>query len=132
MTTPEILEACDEKASTWLPILEEWAVTQLAAHGAYWQGLKTHTVTPADGEEERPDVDTKHPTDQSEPWPPHLRNELLPFAAVVDVYDGPPGLGYTVTLEVVIEGQPWRRTESYGPESWREQPWAEVPPSLWA
>lgn len=127
MTRDEILAECDAKATEWLPILDEYTRAHLATEGKFWQGLTSHTVTPADGEEERPDIGAQHPHDQAAEWPPALRTALLPFAATVDVYDGPRGKGYTVTLEVMIEGEPWRRTENHGPETWLARPWAAAP-----
>ncbi len=126
MTKDEILAECDAKAAEWLPLLESYVEGHLATHGRYWQGLKSHTVTPADGEEERPDVGAKHPHDQAAEWPPALRNALLPFAATVDVYGEGTGVGYTVTLAVVIEGEEWTRVENEGPLGWLARPWAAL------
>lgn len=128
MTTEEILAVCDAKAEGWLPILEDYVTTYRASHPTFWQGLQSHSVIPQDGEEERPDIGTKTPPGRADaPWPPALRTALLPFAAQVDEYVGPLGLGYFVTLRVVIAGETWQRTQQLGPETWWAKPWAAVP-----
>lgn len=130
MATPQqIKDQVDAKAAQWLPALQNKADTYAANHqGRYWQGLRTHTVTPADGTETVPDVGTRTPSDQPDPYPIGLRNVALPMALQVDVYDGPQGVGYTATLTVTISGQDYQRVAQVGPETWRARAWFAVPP----
>jgi len=125
----EILAQIDAKMNGLLPAMEAQQRTFAAQHNnRFWQGLRSHSVAPADGDEKRPDIGTRAPTDQTEPYPPVLRNANLPCAMQVDVYDGPSGIGYTATLTVVIEGQEWQRVANEGPETHRVRPWFAVPP----
>src|SRR3990167_102050 len=44
----------------------------------------------------------------------------------VDVYEGPKGIGYVVSYEVLRDTKLYRKSINYGPEDWREQDWTEV------
>lgn len=128
MPTPaQIKQAVDDK------LLQLWAAIQskeddyASSHrGRYWQGLITHSVLPADGISTLPDVGTKAPTDQPAPWPLALRNTTMPMAIIIDVYDGPLGVGYQATVKVIVAGTIWARTAQVGPENYRTQGWREV------
>lgn len=98
----------------------------LAAHGRYWQGVRSHPVTPSDGEKTAPDR-TRRPTDQAESW----EDAAVPLpasmeiATAVDVYDGPGGHGYVVVGEIAIAGRRWRRAIGVGPEA-RSHDWVRL------
>ena len=49
------------------------------------------------------------------------------MALRIDVYDGPRGTGYTVTLLVEIAGERWGRTAHTGPETYRQLGWMAMP-----
>jgi hypothetical protein len=111
-------------------------VDYLVAHGRYWQGLPTHTAAPVhttarDGDAPADRLGSA-PTDQ-----PHTWDDTLPGLLVgpmsgrwrVDVYDGPAGKGYTLTVEAVHDGTLRRRTVNVGPETYRERDWHTVPPA---
>lgn len=130
-TREQILAQCDAKLNGLLTALQAQQATYAAQHGGrFWQGQRSHSVTPVDGAEQRPDIGTRAPHDQPEPYPAVIRNASLPFALQVDVYDAPSGRGYTTTITVSIGGQEWRRVDNEGPESWRAKAWAPVPPVL--
>jgi len=125
----EILAQCDAKLGGILTALQHQQDTYARNHqNRYWQGLRSASVTPADGEEKKPDIGTRAPADQPEPYPAAIRNANLPFALQVDVYDGPMGQGWTTTVTVGVEGQDFYRVDNEGPESYRVRPWAPVPP----
>ncbi len=98
-------------------------------HGRYWQGLRTHAVTPADGKAAPPDTTVK-PTDEAENW--NALGVALPssmeIATRVDTYDGPEGQGYVVIGEVEIGGRLWRKCMNVGPETYRTHAWMDVTP----
>ena len=76
MPTPaQIRKAIDDKLLLlWTSIQTKETGYALTHNGRYWQGLITRSILPADGVSELPDVGTKTPTDQPDPWPPALRN----------------------------------------------------------
>ena len=105
-----------------------------AAHGKYWQGIETPATLPDEGTKEKdPDL-TKKPQDQVEKWEDVFKGaELLPskWPATMrcDVYEGPLGLGWVLTLAVSEGGIRWQRSWNYGPEKWREdKDWREITP----
>jgi hypothetical protein len=105
--------------------------------GRYWQGLKTHLVAPAhtsstDGSKVG-DLLDQSPDDQGEfsTWLnvfPEWLSDLLPALIKVDVYDGPQGQGWTLTVEATHNGNLWRRVVNVGPESYRAKAWTQVVP----
>jgi hypothetical protein len=99
--------------------------------GKFWQGLQTHAVYPDDGGGLDP-VLTSRPTDQLERWSDvftggrALPSTNWPVCLRVDVYDGPQGKGWSITVLYTKGGQTWGRTYHIGPETWREQAWARI------
>ena len=95
-----------------------------SAYGRYWQGLRTHTIIPADGASAAPDL-TRKPLDQDESWSTFAF--ALPAetegALSVDVYQSRKGLGYLVNMDVVANGVRYRRSANFGPESRFERDW---------
>lgn len=134
MTPAETRAKVDTQIDAVLPTITVKANNFFAANGRYWQALRTHSVPPLDGVDENPDVGIKAPTDQGDGWPIALRNRQYPMAISVDVYDGPQGKGWVVVITSrVTEGAEivtWVRVVNIGPEIWREQPWAVLPPEL--
>lgn len=98
--------------------------------GNYWQGLLTHSVTPAhtngsDGDSVADRINI-HPTDQFEDWItafPEWEGMALPAAVKVDTYDGPAGKGYCATIYVRHNGVLYSRAQNVGPESNRTYAW---------
>ena len=97
------------------------AVTRV--RNRYWQGRRQVLGTLA--------VDDK-PTDQAVSWKgvgvaskadlPDITG-LEAMSIQIDVYDGPQGKGWTVTLTIAYAGTAYRRVYNRGPESYREQDW---------
>ncbi|MDA2916756.1 hypothetical protein MYX64_07970 [Nitrospinae bacterium AH_259_B05_G02_I21] len=125
-TTPR-----DKADAMWANLASHVADRQaayLATNGRYFQGIRTHSPTPADGAVGAPDPSRK-PTDQVEDWTGagFTLPASMPAALAVHVYDGPAGKGYTAIFEVVVAGKRWRRAESFGPEAaWRTHAWVEI------
>lgn len=125
MTAAEIRAAVDTRlANLWATIQTRQETYAGAHNGRYWQGLRTHSITPTDGVTALPDVGTACPTDQlGQPWPLSIRQTQMEMALRMDVYDGPAGVGYQATVFVTIVGQTWMRSAQVGPETWRTHGW---------
>ena len=101
-------------------------------NGRYWQGIITPTVPPDDGASVAADY-TKKPTDQLERWADVFKAAdalpaNIPCQISVDVYDGPLGKGWTVTLQGTKASKMYTRTWNVGPETWRETAWVVIDP----
>jgi len=98
--------------------------------GKFWQGLLTfsslpnHTpTTPGDSLADRL---TSHPTDQSVSWHdvfPEWDTELFAAGALVDVYDGPLGSGWSITIFVKYQGIVYQRKKCFGPDVSDDYDW---------
>lgn len=95
-----------------------------SARQRYWQGVRTHTVTPSDGATTAPDPNRK-PSDQAESWASFgLALPAQTEAALsVDVYQTRAGHGYIVNADVIVAGVYYRRAVNHGPEISREHDW---------
>jgi hypothetical protein len=123
-----VLAQCDaEYTEETRALLVERQAQFLAANGRCWQGLMTHTVVPADGNEVRPDVGDGKPPDESLPWPAVLGGTPRVQAYECHKYDGPQGVGYLIVRHVEINGEHWHTVEDLGPEG-GSSPWAVVRP----
>lgn len=123
----QIKQAVDDRLSTlWSAIQTKENAYALSNGGKYWQGLVTHSVTPSEGASALPDVGTKVPTDQNDPYPLALRNSTMPMSIMIDVYDGSLGKGYQATVRVSALGKIYERTAQVGNEAWRAQGWHEI------
>lgn len=115
------------------PKVEQFQSDYSLLHGGkYYQALDSYTTPPADGKLETPDKLQSGPTDQPEKadllWAMAELPSKLAYSVRIDVYDGPEGRGYVVTLSAEVSGRRWERQLNTGPERWRDQPWFEVPP----
>lgn len=129
MATPaQIRQAVDDKLALLWAAVQARQDTYAANHGGkFWQGLVTHTITPADGFEALPDIGLACPTDQAgEPYPLAIRQTVMPMSLRLDVYDGPFGRGYVATVRVLIGGVLYERSAQVGPEAWRAVGWRIV------
>jgi hypothetical protein len=91
----------------------------------YIQGLTSHSVTPANGNHEYPDLWYTAPSDFPASWE---TTNILPFSASpyryrIDTYNGPWGPGFVFCAEVELSGVIWSRCLNYGGELWREMQW---------
>lgn len=103
-----------------------------ATHGRYWQGIENPDTPPDElTAVKSPDL-TKRPTDQAEKWDDVFKSALAlpatwPASLRVDVYDGPRGKGWTLTLTCKEGGKLQVRTWNWGPETERhDKAWREV------
>ena len=99
--------------------------------GRYWQGIITPTVPPDDGASVPADYTLK-PTDQLERWADVFKAAdalpaNIPCQISVDVYDGPLGKGWTVTLRGTKAGNLYSKCWNVGPETYRAHDWTVTP-----
>jgi len=125
-TPGEIRAAIDARLAQLWPVVQAKEDSYFAAHGHYWQGLRTHTILPADGALLVPDIAARTPTDQPDPWPAAIKTIAIEMALVIDVYDGPFGQGYVASVWVMVGGRIFTRSAQVGPETWRVEGWHEV------
>jgi hypothetical protein len=110
--------------SIWLGLIAKQDAFH-TLHGRYFQGIRTHRITPKDGDESEADL-TRKPTDQVEDWndfgiaadlPVDKRIEV---ALIIDVYIGPLGSGWQGRIEVAAtvggEERFFARQKGVGPE----------------
>jgi hypothetical protein len=107
-------------------------INYAAGHnGRFWQGIRSHATCPDDGALVNPTL-TSRPTDQIERWTDMfaggraLPSTNWPVCLAVDVYEGPRGNGWSVTVAYTKGGETWARTYHFGPETRRERGWARV------
>lgn len=124
----EARQAVDDKLASLWSAFQNKQTTYAANHGGrFWQGLRTHTVNPSDGDTALPNIGTTCPTDQQgDPWPVAIRNTPLEMSLQSDVYDGPLGTGYVATVYITLAGNTWTRAAQVGPETWRAYGWRQL------
>jgi len=98
---------------------------------SYWQGIRTPDAIPDNGAVLPADY-TKHPADQIETWADRFAGTYalpgtLQAQISVDVYDGPIGKGWSVTVHFTKDAILYSKTWHYGPETWRGHDWIERP-----
>src|SRR5215813_3450751 len=103
MPTPaEILDSCNQHLGSILTAIVEKQEEYFAVQGRYWQGLRTHEITPSDGISTLPTLDT-HPDYQSETWADlNVLDGPMPYALACHQYHGAAGPGYLLIAEIVI------------------------------
>lgn len=99
-------------------------------NGKYWQGLITHSIPPShttvQDNDIVPDNYNSKPTDQNESWKdvfPAFETIPFPCQLQCDVYSGPKGKGYVVTIRVIHNGNTYIRSQNVGPEDSYTKPW---------
>jgi hypothetical protein len=126
--SPPGLEArCDALLESVVEAVAARQESYRALLGRYWQGLRSHTVPPEDGETLPPEP-ARRPSYQAEDWASFgisLPVEMS-CAVQVDTYEGPSGAGWVVSAAVRIDGVLWVRSRHDGPggESWRTHDWS--------
>lgn len=99
--------------------------------GRYWQGIETPGILPNEATPTRsPDL-TRKPTDQAERWSdvffaPDTLPDPWPCVMRMDVYDGPRGKGWTLSLAASELNVRWERVWNFGPETERERDWRYI------
>lgn len=132
-TLTQIRNAIDNFVTNKWPTIVARQENFRANRGTYWQGLATHTSCPSHSnstdDSKLGDRLNETPSDQFATWLnvfPEWVTELLPACVKVDVYDGPQGQGWVLTVEAIHNGTLWRRSQNVGPESHRTQGWHQV------
>ena len=127
-TLAEIRDAVDARLSNLWAAIQTRQDTYAANHGGrYWQGLRSHSVTPAEGNTALPNIGLACPSDQlGEPWPAGIRTTAIEMAIQINCYRGPLGDGYEAQVYVRVLGNLYTRTAQVGPETYRTRPWAQV------
>lgn len=102
----------------------------LTANGHYWQGIATPQVVPSNVTLTTPDLTLK-PTDQSSRWADVFSGAKAlpnkwPAQIRIDVYDGPLGKGWTLTITVNDSNGTSFKVWNFGPETWRAQDWLDL------
>lgn len=126
--SPKLEAGLDKFFSDNLVTIQKVQGAYFQARGRYWQGIITPATPPDETTAKRaPDL-KKKPTDQVEAWEDVFKGlDVLPTEwpaqVQIDVYDGPIGKGYTVTLNATEGGKLQSRTWNFGPETWRERGW---------
>jgi len=111
------------------PQMVAYQTNYRATNGLYFQGLYTHSQRPRNGVKSAPDLLDNHPTDQAQSWRAAW-DGLGPreWRGRVDVYEGPNGAGWVLTVELELSDGVWAREWNEGPESWRSTDWVTVTP----
>lgn len=130
MATPaQIRAACDTAVTNAWAAITAKQDAYFAANGSYWQGYRSHSVTPADGATATPDIGTATPSDLvGQPWPAAIRSSSLPCSLEIHRYQTPrDGWGWLAIVSVTILGATWQKVQNgAGPETWRTTPWVQV------
>lgn len=129
-TLIQVRNRCDTILASHWPNVQARQAAYRARTGRYWQGLRSHLVTPAHltaaYSDAAPDRYASKPTDQAESWAEVLREisgVAIPMTITMDVYNGPQGWGYVAAVEARYNGTLYRRSQNVGPEDFRTQPW---------
>jgi hypothetical protein len=110
-----------------LALLQKVQSAYFDRHGRYWQGLLTPAEIPNESAKTKaPDL-TRKPSDQTDSWEAIFKEadvlpQTWPAQIQIDVYDGPSGKGWTISLQVEEGGKAQRRTWGFGPEK-RDTEW---------
>ena len=111
-------EDVDARLTTLWPHIVARQEAFFAAHGRYFQGLRTHATIPANGDETPPDL-TTNPHDQPETWAGagYAFGATLPMRIAVDTYAGPLGAGWVARVWVRAAAVVWTRARGVGPHA---------------
>ena len=134
--TPVISKTLQEELEKFqsdnLAVVEKIQSIYISNHRVFFQGIETPSTLP-DEKTKEIDADlTKRPTDQAEKWEDVFKGvDLLPtkFPGTLrfDVYDGPRGKGWTMTIACAEDGKRQEKTWNFGPETERhDKDWRVV------
>lgn len=127
-TLNEVRTRVNDWLSVRWPTLVDRQEQYFANHGRYFQGLWTHSAEVEDGADVAPDNLLLGPTDQAARWPDFITlPNLLPCALRIDVYEGPDGHGWRITLRVKVAGNVYQRQAEVGPQGQEIGGWHQVP-----
>ncbi len=123
----------DSAAALNVTKIKNFQSSYLLTHGKFYQALWSHSNAPADGNPISVDKLLSKPSYQNETlqnlFDDAKLDKLMSNRFKIDWYDGPGGKGYTLTVEVIINGLTFQRVMHLsGNEMYREQAWFEVKP----
>ena len=128
----ETLVQLRERVNTWLTnhvggvngLVARQNAYYVAHNNRFWQGLITHSAIPFHQSAVTGDAPADrlsfHPTDQADTWEdmfPEWSSETFAAAAKIDVYNGPTGKGWILTVYVRFNGVTYARCKSFGPNT---------------
>ena len=132
-TLAQVRNRVDNKlANVVWPLIVAKQEVYFDANDVYWQGLRTHSIEPAHVTADYADtVPTEldgSPNDQPVSWTTFIPeiNTSLPAAFVSDVYHGPEGQGFVISVYARYNGTLYSRSQNSGPETWRTVGWHSV------
>ncbi len=130
---PRSLTEIDREQETWDRDVMTFEADYYRSRGRYYQMLWSHTDTPDTTlltARTAPDNLVTRPTDQTETavdlWTATRLPLDTPYRFRVDVYEGPRGHGYVITLQTEVNRQIWQKSINYGPETYRNTDWHAV------
>lgn len=131
-TLREVQQRVDDwLASKWSDFLSLQQSYE-AANGRYWQGLPIHDSDPIDGADTTPNRRDVKPSGQAEDWSTFVGNRFDSVRCNLrcDVYDGPQGKGFVVTVRAGWQDRSgvgiYERSVNHGAETHRTTDWFEV------
>lgn len=134
MSQPEFLSEIDASfEANWAAFVAATQAAYLAAHGRHAMARNPFSgeAIPQDAQPATPDQPEVSIDEQDEGWAHFLAGiatTALLAAPEVQIYNGPDGPGYVVSLFARDSetGQLWARSMNAGPETWRESPWIPI------
>jgi len=129
MTVEQVQQMIDARLNAQLNRIRSAQAAHKDEHGRYWQGLPTHAEPPRDGSDVDPDRWNDKAPGHSLSWRDigGVSNRMM-SQMWIDIYNGPQGKGYVVTLRFRHGLDEWTRSINTGPETFKEQPWTKVIP----
>ena len=128
VSDPNTLARLDDQFADTLMKAQRVQEAHLRAHGRYWQGIETPATLPDETTKQKdPNLKVK-PSDQADAWEDVFKGTLTlkvkwDGSMRIDTYDGPSGMGWTLTIAVSEGGKRHQRTWNFGAEKWRETGW---------
>ena len=128
---PRSLTDIDREQNTWDREVMTFEADYYRTRGRYYQMLWSHTDTTETTlltARTAPDNLVTRPTDQTavDLWTATRLPVDTPYRFKIDVYEGPRGHGYVITLQTEVNRQTWERSINYGPETYRDVAWHAV------
>ena len=99
-TLQEIKDTVDARLLTLWGSIQTLEDNFFQASGRYKQFFRTHTITPKDGEENKPSVGTNRPDNESSGWPGSTRKTAIPMAIDIHTYQSPEGHAFVCIVLV--------------------------------
>lgn len=123
-TLQQIKDAIDARLITVFNNLTNRQNTFFGNRNKYFQGLRTHSSLPSEGNTAVADQLDSRPNYQTQTW----RNAGIgsfneAFALEVHQYNGPNGMGWCAIITVSVNGFIWTKVKDCGVEPHRNSGW---------